>query len=57
MNCANHIIDALAPHREKRAYYESHMDEVKQILEDGEKSAHSVAKQTMNEVHAAMGIG
>lgn len=57
MNCANHIIDALAPHREKRAYYESHMDEVKQILDDGEKSAHVVAKQTMSEVHAAMGIG
>lgn len=57
MNCTNHITDALAPHREKRAYYESHMDEVKHILDDGEKRAHILAKQTMTEVHAAMGIG
>lgn len=57
MNCANKIIDALAPHRERRAYYESHLDEVKDILSDGEQRARVVAEQTMSEVHQAMGIG
>lgn len=57
MNCARHIVDALAPNREKRAYYESHLDEVENILTDGEKHAGTVAEQTMAEVHNAMGIG
>ncbi len=57
MNCARHVIDALAPLREKRSYYESHLDEVKNILADGEKSAHAVAEKTMAEVHSAMGLG
>lgn len=57
MNCAKKIIDALQPIREKRAYYEAHMDEVKQILADGERRAKAVAQQTMNEVHEAMRIG
>jgi tryptophanyl-tRNA synthetase len=57
MNCAKKIIEALAPNREKRTYYEAHMDEVKQILADGEKRARSVAGKTMGEVHEAMKIG
>lgn len=57
MNCAQHIIEALAPLREKRSHYESHLDEVKQILRDGEERARKVAAQTMSEVHAAMGMG
>lgn len=57
MNCAKKIIDTLAPNREKRAYYESHMDEVKNILADGEQRAKVVAKQTMAEVHDAMKMG
>ena len=57
MNCAKKIIDTLAPNREKRAYYESHMDEVKNILADGEKRAKAIAKQTMTEVHEAMKLG
>jgi tryptophanyl-tRNA synthetase len=57
LNCANHVAEALAPLREKRAYYESRMDEVKDILNDGENRARSVAHQTMTEVHAAMGMG
>lgn len=57
MNCANRIIDTLAPHREKRAYYESHLDEVKSILHDGEQRARAVAQQTMSQVHAAMRLG
>ena len=57
MNCAQHIVDTLAPHREKRAYYESHIDEVKNILADGEQRARKIAEQTMSEVHEAMGVG
>ncbi len=57
MNCAKKIIETLAPNREKRAYYESHMDEVKNILADGENRAKAVAMQTMTEVHEAMKLG
>jgi len=57
MNCAKKIIDTLAPNREKRAYYEVHMDEVKNILADGEKRAKKIAEQTMTEVHEAMKLG
>jgi tryptophanyl-tRNA synthetase len=57
MNCSKKIIETLAPNREKRGYYESHMDEVKNILADGEQRARVVAKQTMAEVHNAMKMG
>lgn len=56
-NAAKHLAEALAPMREKRSHYESHPDEVKRILEDGEKCAKSIAQQTMDEVHKAMKIG
>ena len=55
--CAQRIIEALAPHREKRAYYESHMDEVHSILDDGEHRARQKASETMKEVRAAMRMG
>jgi tryptophanyl-tRNA synthetase len=57
MRCADKIAAALAPHREKRAYYESHLEEVKSILHDGEVQAKSIAQKTMGEVHAAMHMG
>jgi len=56
-NLANKIADFFAPHREKRAYYESHLDEVKDILHDGEKRARAMAQQTMSEVREAMKLG
>lgn len=56
-NAANHIIDALAPFREKRAYYEKHVSEAKDILLEGEQRAKKVARQTMAEVHDAMRLG
>lgn len=56
-NAANHIIEYLAPYREKRAYYESHRKQVEEILHDGEVRARAVAEQTMKEVHEAMGVG
>ena len=57
LNCAKHIITTLAPNLEKRAYYEAHMDQVKDILADGEQRAKVVAHQTMVEVHEAMQLG
>ena len=57
MNCAKKIIDTLAPSYEKRSYFETHVDEVRNILADGEARAQSVAKQTMAEVHEAMKLG
>lgn len=57
MRCAVKVNEAVAPLREKRMHYESHPDEVRQILEGGEQRARTVAHQTMQEVHQAMGIG
>jgi tryptophanyl-tRNA synthetase len=57
MICAKKIIETLAPSYAKRTYYETHMDDVKNILADGERSARAVAKQTMTEVHEAMKLG
>ena len=57
LNCSKHIADTLAPLREKRAYFESHRNEVRDILADGETRAGSIASSTMTEVHKAMGMG
>ncbi|MCI8383566.1 MAG: tryptophan--tRNA ligase [Clostridia bacterium] len=51
---AQNIIEELRPIREKRAYYESHPEEVEQILKEGTKKAQEVAKQTMKKVKQAM---
>ena len=56
-NCADKIANTLAPVREKRAYFESHPDEVTNILSDGEARAKKVAHETMEEVHTVMSLG
>ena len=56
-NCGEKIARALAPLREKRAHYESHLDEVKDILAEGESRGRTVAQETMREVHSAMSLG
>ncbi len=56
-NCADKIADALAPVREKREKYEAHLDEVKDVLSDGERRAEKVARETMDEVHKVMSLG
>ena len=56
-NCGGKIAAALAPIREKRAYYESHLDEVKNILADGEARGKKVAGETMRNVHSVMSLG
>ncbi|MEX1139343.1 MAG: tryptophan--tRNA ligase [Bacteroidota bacterium] len=57
MKCSERLAETLAPLREKRAYFESHRNEVTDILADGERRAGEIASATMKEVHTAMGIG
>lgn len=57
MNCASKITEFLNPIRGKRNYYENRIDEVKNILYEGEKRAKEAAAATMNEVHQKMKIG
>ena len=52
----NVIEELLTPIREKRKYYEEHMDEVKSILEEGSKKAKKEASKTLEEVKKAIGI-
>jgi tryptophanyl-tRNA synthetase len=56
-HCANNISKFLEPIIEKRKYYEDRIDEVKEILHDGENKAKVVAKITMEEVHTKMMLG
>ena len=51
---AKNIIEELKPIREKRKYYEEHIDEVDKILIEGTKKAQEVAKCTMKKVKEAM---
>ncbi len=51
---AKNLIQALAPIREKRSYYEANPDTVKQIIEAGNHRAQAVARKTMEEVRAAV---
>ncbi len=56
-NCAAKIAAYLGPFREKRQFYESHPEQVGQILQDGEARAETVASATMDEVHCVMNLG
>ena len=53
---AEHLIEALAPIREKRAYYEARPDELKSIIDAGNQAARAVAQATMEEVREAIKI-
>lgn len=55
--CSESIVTTLALHREKRAYYESHLGQVTDILHAGEEKARKTAQQTMSEVRSAMKMG
>ncbi len=53
----NEIIqEELAPIRERRHYYEQHIDEVYDILAEGSKKARVVAADTLKRVRRAVGI-
>ena len=51
---AGNIIEFLRPMREKRAYYETHPEEVDRILKEGTEKARKTAKETMRKVKEAM---
>ncbi len=53
---AENLINALEPIREKRSYYEDHPEMVRQIMDDGNRRAQKVARQTMEEVREAVKI-
>ena len=50
------IVEYLKPIREKRKYYEEHIEEVEEILKDGTKKAKEKAISTMKDVKSAIGI-
>jgi tryptophanyl-tRNA synthetase len=53
---ANNLIQALAPIREKRAYYEKNPGLIEEIILTGNQKARLVAQQTMADVRSAMNI-
>ena len=53
---AANLSRALEPIREKRLYYESHPELVKEIIQNGNDRARAVARQTMEEVRSAIKI-
>ncbi|MCX6150224.1 MAG: tryptophan--tRNA ligase [Ignavibacteriales bacterium] len=57
LKCSERINQILAPIIEKRKYYESHLDSVKEILLDGEIRGRKVAQETMSEVREKMKLG
>ncbi len=57
LRVAERIAAHLAPIRLRRAHFEAHPEEVKQVLHAGEAKAKLVATETMREVHASMGLG
>ena len=53
---AENLVTALAPIREKRAYYEARPQEVEEIMAAGSDKASQTARQTMGEVREAVKI-
>ncbi len=52
----NVLEDILEPIREKRSYYEKHIDLVYDMLSEGSKKARIVAQETLKKVRDAIGI-
>ena len=57
MNCSSKISLFLEPIIEKRKYYEKNMNEVLDILSDGEARGKKTAEETMADVHDKMKFG
>ncbi|MPZ76053.1 MAG: tryptophan--tRNA ligase [Deltaproteobacteria bacterium] len=51
-----HVIDDLAPFREKRAQYEKTPEVIEEVLQTGHQSAQGKASETMSEVREALGL-
>ena len=50
------VAEVMKPVHERIAYYNSNLDEVKTVIEEGNKKATKIARQTMDEVRAAVKI-
>jgi len=57
LNCGQKISSFLAPIIEKRKYFKQNMNEVHDILADGEKRGKKTAEETMSDVHSKMKFG
>ena len=57
MNCSAKISSFLEPIIDKRKYYEKNMNEVLDILSDGEARGKKTAEETMADVHEKMKFG
>jgi tryptophanyl-tRNA synthetase len=57
LNCASKISELLNPIIEKRHYYEQRLNEVTDILSDGENRARNTAHETMTDVREKMKLG
>jgi tryptophanyl-tRNA synthetase len=53
---ARRIAEAMQPIHERMDYYLSHPDEINSVIEEGNKKATKIARQTMEEVRAAVKI-
>jgi len=53
---AEALLENMAPLQERRRHFEAHPDEVRDILQQGNKRARKQAKQTMAEVREAIGF-
>jgi len=53
---AENLLRALEPVREKRTYYEAHPEILRAIIEEGDRKAQQIARETMEEVREAVGI-
>lgn len=53
---AKRVAEALSPVHERIDYYMSHLDEIYSIIEEGNKKATNIARQTMDDVRSAVGI-
>jgi len=53
---AENLVNALAPIREKRQYFEERPEMVQEIIASGNQKAQAVARQTMQEVRGAIRI-
>ncbi len=53
---AKHVAEELNPVHERMDYYVSHLDEINNIIEEGNNKAKKIARKTMDEVRAAVKI-
>ena len=56
-NLSGKLSEYFEPFREKRHYFEQHIDDVKDIIVQGTSTAQKVASDTMNKVYKAMKLG